>query len=106
MVQFALAHAVIIHHLWLFFVTFIGATITQLLSLGLGKVGATPFLKGWFPKKSKLWYVRANSIILILVGTFLSYVILEPTTIKASLCAGLTWCGTLQSLGLVNHKEE
>ena len=89
-----------------FFTTFIGAVITQLLSLHYGTVGANSFLKHFFPNKDDNWYYRANCITLITVGTILSFVILEPESVKASFCAGLTWCGTLQSLGLVGKREE
>ena len=85
-----------------FFITFIGAAITQLLSFHYETVGATPFLKKFFPGKNERWYFRTNCITLIAIGTILSFIILEPDSIKASFCAGLTWCGTLQSLGLVN----
>lgn len=92
---------------WFLFITFIGATITQLLSFKLGTVGATPFLKMWYRNKPEEWYARRNCIILIMVGTILSFIILEPDSAKTSLFAGLTWCGTLQSLGqtknLTNH---
>lgn len=99
-----IAHSNIFTQIWFFFVTLVGAVITQLLSLKIGTVGATPFLTMWFPNRKKDWYLRANCITLVFVGAILSYVILEPSSLKTSLCAGLTWCGTLQSLGLI--KEE
>lgn len=86
-------------HCWFFFLTLLGATITQLLSFRLETVGAVPFLKKWFEGKSEIWYARRNCIILIIVGTVLSFIIIEPDSAKTSLFAGLTWCGTLQSLG-------
>ena len=84
---------------WFLFMTFIGATITQLLSFNLKTEGATRFLRMWFKDKSETWYARTNCVILVLIGTMLSLVILEPDSTKTSLFAGLTWCGTLQSLG-------
>lgn len=90
---------------WNFFITLVGAAITQLLSLKIGTVGATPFLKMWCPQKSKTWYLRANCVMLVMVGAILSFIILEPNTMKTSLCAGLTWCGTLQSLGLTANSD-
>lgn len=98
-----LEHSDIISGLLYFFITVVGATITQLLSLSVGTVGVTPFLKMWWPKKSKNWYLRVNCIFLVWIGATLSFIILEPNSIKASLCAGLTWCGTLQSLGLTTN---
>ncbi len=44
--------------------------------------------------------MRVNCILLVIIGATMSYIILEPDSMKTSLCAGLTWCGTLQSLGL------
>ena len=84
---------------WFFFLTLLGATITQVLSFNIGTIGATPFLQMWFKQKSDNWYARSNCILLILVGTVLSFIILEPNSAKTSMFAGLTWCVTLQSLG-------
>ena len=97
--NFITENLVFLQNCWFFFITFIGATITQLLSFKLGIVGATPFLKMWFEGKSDNWYARGNCIILIIIGTILSFTILEPDSTKTSLFAGLTWCGTLQSIG-------
>lgn len=88
-----------------FIMTLTGAIITQLFSFNVKTVGATPFLKQYCPNKSDTWYFRANSIVLVLAGTLLSFIILEPDSVKTSLFAGLTWCGTLQSLGLVKKKD-
>lgn len=99
-IQTLLEHSDIFRECWNFFITIVGAAITQLLSLKIGTIGATPFLKMWCPKKSKNWYMRVNSILLVIIGATMSYIILEPDSMKTSLCAGLTWCGTLQSLGL------
>lgn len=90
---------------WNFFITLIGAAITQLLSLKMGTVGALPFLKMWCPNKGDTWYLRANCILLVLIGATMSFIILEPNSMKTSLCAGLTWCGTLQSLGLTTNSK-
>lgn len=84
---------------FLLFVTFIGALITEMLSLYTGTQGVKPFLRKVLPGKSKHWYVVANALLLPIIGTILSFIILEPDSVKSSLCAGLTWCGTLQSLG-------
>ncbi|DAA94701.1 TPA: hypothetical protein CPT79_00020 [Candidatus Gastranaerophilales bacterium HUM_6] len=83
----------------LFLVTFIGALITEMLSLYADTQGVKPFLRKMMPGKSRHWYVVANAILLPIIGTILSFIILEPESVKTSLCAGLTWCGSLQSLG-------
>lgn len=93
-------------HCLLFATTLAGAIISQMLSLHKNLEGCTPFLKKAYPKKSKRWYFLANSIILPLVGSLLAYVILEPDSVKTSLCAGLTWCGTLQTLGISASKDD
>ena len=90
---------------WNFFITLVGASITQLLSLKMGTVGALPFLKMWWPNKGETWYLRANCVLLVLIGATMSFIILEPNSMKTSLCAGLTWCGTLQSLGLTANSK-
>lgn len=106
LLQMILEHTDIFIGFWNFFITLVGAAITQLLSLKIGTVGATPFLKMWCPKKSKTWYLRANCILLVMIGAIMSYIIIEPDSMKTSLCAGLTWCGTLQSLGLTVNSED
>lgn len=83
-----------------------GAIICQLLSLNSQKIqGIKPFLKNFFPGKSKEWYYRVNVIVFPLIGTFLAYVLLSPTDLKSSLLAGITWCGSLQSFGIFLEKE-
>lgn len=98
--QFVVAHGEVFQRVWFFFVTLFGAAATQVLSLNSDELGATPFLKQMWPGKEDIWYIRRNFLIIVCLGTVLSYVILEPNTLKTSLCAGLTWCGTLQSIGL------
>lgn len=98
--HFVLDNGEIFQRIWFFIVTLIGASATQVLSLNSENMGATPFLKQMWPGKEEIWYKRRNFVIIVLLGTVLSYVILEPNTLKTSLCAGLTWCGTLQSIGL------
>lgn len=92
--------------IFLFIVTFIGAFITEMLSLYADTEGVKPFLKRIKPGKNKQWYIVANAILLPVIGTILSFVILEPDNVKSSLCAGLTWCGTLQSLGLTLESKK
>lgn len=64
--------------IWFFFVTLIGAAITQVLSLNSEDMGATPFLKQMWPDKESIWYVRRNFVIIVFLGTILSFIILEP----------------------------
>ena len=97
--QFVLKHAGVFQACWFFFLTLLGAVVTQVLSFNLGNVGTVSFLKIWKPEKSEAWYARCNCVLLVLVGTLLSYIILDPNSAKSSFFAGLTWCGTLQSLG-------
>lgn len=103
--RFLLTHMDWWSGLWYFIMTMVGAIITQLLTLSIGTVGALPFLHKCFPRKTKVWYERTNCILLVFIGTILSFLILEPDSVKASFCAGLTWCGTLQSLGLTSKRE-
>lgn len=91
----------------IFFMTTLGgAVISQLLSLYKNLEGCQPFLKKAFPKRSKRWYFIVNAIILPLIGAILAFVILEPDNVKTSLCAGLTWCGTLQTLGISKSEDD
>ena len=82
-----------------------GAAISQLLSFYKNFEGCTPFLKKAFPKHKDRWYFLWNAAILTFIGALLPFLILEPDTIKASLLAGLTWCGTLQTLGIPINKD-
>lgn len=86
-----------------FMVTIAGATITQLLSMHIGTIGTINFLRTWYPDKQNQWYEKINCVLLIAIGSIISFIILEPETIKTSLFAGLTWCGTLQSIGLIKE---
>lgn len=95
-----------LRELFLFIMTFIGAFITEMLSLYTNTQGVKPFLRKIQPGKTRQWYVRTNAILLPVIGTILSFVILEPESVKTSLCAGLTWCGTLQSLGFSKAPEK
>ena len=90
----------------LFVVTFIGAFITEMLSLYADTEGIKPFLRRIKPDKNKQWYIVANAIFLPVIGTILAFIILEPDNVKSSLCAGLTWCGILQSLGLTLESKK
>lgn len=89
-----------------FLTTLAGASISQLLSLHKELEVCQPFLKKAFPKKSKRWYFISNALLLPIIGTILAFIILEPDNVKASLCAGLIWCGTLQTLGLSASKDD
>ena len=97
--QFVLKHAGTLQTCWFILLTLLGAVITQVLSFNVGNVGTVRFLKIWKPNKSDAWYARSNCVLLVIVGTLLSFIILEPNSAKSSFFAGLTWCGTLQSLG-------
>lgn len=89
----------------LFLMALVGAAISQLLSFYKNFEGCTPFLKKAFPKRKERWYYIWNAIILTFIGALLPFIVLEPETVKASLLAGLTWCGTLQSLGIPVDKD-
>ena len=103
--NFCVEHDVV-NKFWMLISSFLGATITQLLSTNSDMIAPLKQIKAIFPQKSKTWYVRANCILLIVVGTMISLIVLEPTSIRASFCAGLTWCGTLQTLGITLHPDK
>lgn len=83
-----------------------GAFVGQLLSLNSQKIkGIIPFLKSWFPGKTEKWYYRVNFVFFPLIGTFLAYILIEPSDLKSSLLTGITWCGSLQSFGIFLEKD-
>jgi len=90
----------------MFVMTLVGAIISQLLSLYKELDGCAPFLKKAFPKKTARWYFVANSLLLPLVGTTLAFIILEPDNVKTCFLAGLTWCTTLQTLGIKTRQDD
>lgn len=83
-----------------------GAFICQFLSLNSPKIqGIIPFLERFFPGRKKIWYYRINTVIFPLLGTFLAYILIEPSDLKSSLLTGITWCGSLQSFGIFLEKD-
>ncbi len=85
----------------LFLTTYVGALIFQFfISNTEFEEGIIPFLKNFFPKKKKTWYFRANVLILPIIGALLAWIFISPADCKSCLLTGLTWCGTLQSIGV------
>ena len=57
------------------------------------------FIKGIYNEKNSGAGYSRNQAIKMAKYNILSFTILEPDSTKTSLFAGLTWCGTLQSIG-------
>ena len=89
----------------LIIVTFAGAIISEMLSIYADMIGCKTFLKKLFPGKSERFYFVIDALLMPFIGTALAYFIMEPTSLKTAFCAGLTWCGTLQTLGLTLKSE-
>lgn len=89
----------------LLIVTFMGALISELLSIYSDAVGCKSFLKKLFPDKADHFYFIMDALLMPFIGTMLAFFIMEPTSLKTAFCAGLTWCGTLQTLGLTIKSE-
>ena len=89
----------------LLLITFIGAIISELLSIYADMIGCKTFLQKLFPGKSDRFYFIFDAILMPFIGTALAYFIMEPESMKTAFCAGLTWCGTLQTLGLTLKSE-
>ena len=51
-----------------------------------------------FPNKSDTFYFRLDFLVLPLIGALMAFVLLEPTSLKSSIFAGLSWSGTLIAL--------
>lgn len=82
-----------------FFRIWIGAICAHILSLYSQEFkGTIPFLKQMFPNKSDTFYFRLDFLVLPLIGTLMAFVLLEPTSLKSSIFAGLSWSGTLIAL--------
>ena len=89
----------------LLLITFAGALISELLSIYADMIGCKTFLKKLIPNKSERFYFIFDALLMPFIGTALAYFIMEPTSMKTAFCAGLTWCGTLQTLGLTLKSE-
>lgn len=77
----------------------IGCVICSLLSLYNPKFkGSIPFLRRFFPGKGDTFYFRCDTILLIIVGTILGMVLIQPTNTGSALFSGMTWYGTLSSM--------
>lgn len=88
-----------------FFLAWFGAISGHLLSLySKDFQGTQPFLRKMFPDKQESFYVRADFILLPIIGTVLSITLLEPTNMKSAVFAGLSWSGSL--VALLNDKKE
>ncbi len=83
------------------FAIFMGAIIQQMfLDNTKYEVGLTVFLKRFFPKRTKVWYYRVNTVLYAVIGTILAWILLAPVEFKACVFAGITWCTTLKSIGI------
>ncbi len=80
----------------IFFQTWLGAISAHLLSLYSDDFkGTIPFIKKLFPNKSETFYFRIDFLILPLIGALMAYVLLDPSSLKSSIFAGLSWSGTI-----------
>jgi len=83
----------------IFFQTWLGAVCAHLLSLYSDDFkGTVPFIKKLVPARSETFYYRIDFLILPVIGALLAYVLLDPTNLKTSIFAGLSWSGTLIAL--------
>ena len=86
-------------------ITFAGALISEMLSIYADMIGCKTFLKKLWPGKSERFYFILDALLMPFIGTALAFFIMEPESMKTAFCAGLTWCGTLQTLGLTLKSE-
>jgi hypothetical protein len=81
------------------FFTWIGALCGHILSLYSKDFrGTKPFLEKLLPNKSETVYFRIDFLILPIIGSLLAFILLEPTGLKSSVFAGLSWSGALTAL--------
>ncbi|MGV0757231.1 hypothetical protein [Empedobacter brevis] len=90
----------------IFFQTWLGALCAHLLSLYSEDFkGTIPFIKKLFPNKTETFYFRLDFFILPLIGALLAYVLLDPSSLKSSIFAGLSWSGTLIAMLKKNNNK-
>ncbi len=88
------------------FQTWIGALCTHLLSLYNDDFkGTIPFIQKLLPNKSESFYIRIDFLILPIIGSLLAYVLLDPSSLKSSIFAGISWSGTLLAMLKRNNKN-
>lgn len=87
-------------------VAFTAAFAAMLSYTPKGFKGTIPFLKQFFPGKSKKCYFRVNFFLIIIIGTFFGYLLSKPETTTACIFAGLTWTGSIQAILHTVSKEE
>lgn len=90
----------------IFFQTWLGALCTHLLSLYSDDFNGTiTFIKKLIPNKSDAFYFRIDFVILPIIGALLAYVLLEPSSLKSSIFAGISWSGTLIAILRKNNNK-
>ena len=88
------------------FQTWIGALCTHLLSLYNDEFkGTIPFIQRLVPEKTDAFYTRIDFIILPIIGALLAYVLLDPSSLKSSIFAGISWSGTLLAMLRKSNKN-
>lgn len=81
------------------FLTWLGALCGHILSLYSKDFNGTKtFLEKLFPGKKDKFYNWIDFILLPIIGALLASVLLEPTNLRSSIFAGLSWSGALTSL--------
>ncbi len=79
--------------------TWVGAICGHLLSLYSNDFSGTkPFLEKILPGKSEAFYYRLDFLLLPIIGAILAMCLLDPTSAKSSVFAGLSWSGTITAL--------
>ena len=81
----------------LFFVTMLGSAGAWVFSLQRGFEGAGPFLRNVWPGCAEAFYHRLDAVIVIILGSFIGYILFEPSDGVRALAAGLGWVGSLNT---------
>ncbi len=79
----------------LFAVTLLGSVAMYMFSLHQGFEGAVSFLKRMFPNRAQVFYDRVDFIVVTLFGSFIGYIIFEPSNTAKALTAGLGWISAI-----------
>lgn len=71
--------------------TLLGCFAMYVFSLHQGFEGAIAFLKRMFPNHSQVFYDRVDFVLVIITGSLLGYILLEPVKYSQAVVAGLGW---------------
>ena len=79
-------------------ITLFGAIAMHVFQQARGFKGAIGFLREFLPGRSRVFYVRADFIVVVIAGSIIASIVYAPTAYAQALAAGFGWTGAMKSL--------